>query len=115
MRHDANVICITGIEADFDAKVFNGRMISFAEAVATMRKAGLSAILYTSPSYTEHSLVGAAARDDSGGGAVVKVRDPANSLGTNHAPDLWCGATLILPKGRMQFLSVDSLRPSGAA
>jgi hypothetical protein len=46
---------------------------------------------------------------------VVKVRDPANSFGTNHAPDLCCGATLILPNGKMQFLSDDSLRPSGAA
>jgi hypothetical protein len=46
---------------------------------------------------------------------VVKVRDPANSLGTNHSPDLWFGATLILPNAKMQFLSVDSLRPSGAA
>jgi putative DNA primase/helicase len=53
LRHDANVNCLTGIEADYDAAMVNGRIISFAEAVATMQQAELSAIVYTSPRYTE--------------------------------------------------------------
>jgi hypothetical protein len=45
-RHDRNVIAITGIEADYD----DGR-ISLDDAIETAEKAGLQAILYTSPSH----------------------------------------------------------------
>jgi hypothetical protein len=47
LRHDRNVIAITGVEADYD-----GGRITFDEAVETAEKAGLRAIIYTSPSHT---------------------------------------------------------------
>ncbi len=47
-RHDRNVIAITGIEADYDAE-----QIGFDEAVEIAEKAGLLALIYTSPSHTE--------------------------------------------------------------
>jgi hypothetical protein len=47
LRHDANVVEITGIEADYDAEIVN-----FDAAVEIAQKAGLAAILYTSPSHT---------------------------------------------------------------
>jgi len=47
LRHDRNVIAITGIEADYD-----GEKISFDEAVEIAEKAGLSALVYTSASHT---------------------------------------------------------------
>jgi hypothetical protein len=47
LRHDGNVVGITGIEGDYD-----GGEISFARAVEIAENAGLSAIIYTSPSYT---------------------------------------------------------------
>jgi hypothetical protein len=46
LRHDENVIDITGIEADYD-----GGAVSFDKAVEIAEKAGLLAILYTSPSH----------------------------------------------------------------
>lgn len=48
LRHDANVLEITGVEADYD-----GESISFDQALDTLGFAGLTAILYTSPSHTE--------------------------------------------------------------
>jgi putative DNA primase/helicase len=48
LRHDANMISISGLEADYDAA-----RISFEDACAKVRDAGLSALLYTSPSHTE--------------------------------------------------------------
>jgi hypothetical protein len=48
LRHNANVLTITGIEADYD-----GERMSFADACEILRKAGLAAIVYTSPSHTE--------------------------------------------------------------
>jgi putative DNA primase/helicase len=48
LRHDANMLTISGIEADYD-----GGATSFAEAEEKLIKAGLMALLYTSPSYTE--------------------------------------------------------------
>lgn len=48
LRHDANVLAITGIEADYD-----GEQMSVAEAVERLDKAGILAMLYTSPSHTE--------------------------------------------------------------
>jgi hypothetical protein len=48
LRHNANVVTISGVEADYD-----GEKISFTGAVDTLRKAGVKAIIYTSPSHTE--------------------------------------------------------------
>jgi hypothetical protein len=48
LRHDRNVIAITGIEADYD-----GEKVAFDEAVEIAETAGLLAILYTSPSHAE--------------------------------------------------------------
>lgn len=45
LRHDANVQAVSGLEADYD-----GEVMAFADAVEIATKAGLSAILYTSPS-----------------------------------------------------------------
>jgi putative DNA primase/helicase len=47
LRHDANVLAISGIEADYD-----GEQIAFAEAVERLTKADLLALAYTSPSHT---------------------------------------------------------------
>jgi hypothetical protein len=46
LRHDANVTEISGVEGDYD-----GEVISFNDAVETMRKAKVRCLLYTSPSY----------------------------------------------------------------
>jgi hypothetical protein len=48
LRHDTNVLAITGIEADYD----DGR-VTFDEAQGILEKQGVAAILYTSPSHTE--------------------------------------------------------------
>jgi hypothetical protein len=48
LRHDANVIEITGIEADYD-----GEKVTLAEAQMLLYEQGIAAILYTSPSHTE--------------------------------------------------------------
>src|SRR5258708_2850131 len=45
LRHDANVLQITGIELDYD-----GEKISFDDAVKAVRAMGISALAYTSPS-----------------------------------------------------------------
>jgi hypothetical protein len=47
LRHDANVMKITGAEVDYD-----GEKIPFEDAVATIARARLKALLYTSPSHT---------------------------------------------------------------
>lgn len=46
LRHNANVLAINGVEGDYDG----GRM-SIDEAAKRLRKAGLAALLYTSPSH----------------------------------------------------------------
>lgn len=46
MRHDANVVAITGVEADYD-----GEQMPFAEAVERLRKAGIKCVVYTSASH----------------------------------------------------------------
>jgi hypothetical protein len=46
LRHDGNVVVITGIEVDYD-----GEQISFENAVETVERAGIIAIVYTSPSH----------------------------------------------------------------
>lgn len=48
LRNDANVLAITGIEADYDAEV-----MTVQEAVERLTKAGILSMLYTSPSHTE--------------------------------------------------------------
>ncbi len=47
LRNNANVLAITGIEGDYDAQI-----IGFDEAHETLLKAGIRALLYTSPGYT---------------------------------------------------------------
>jgi hypothetical protein len=47
LRHDANVLCISGIEADYDAGE-----VGFDRAVEIAEKAGLLCVVYTSASYT---------------------------------------------------------------
>jgi hypothetical protein len=47
LRHDANVLSISGVELDYD-----GETVSFDEAVEIAEKASLRAIVYTSPSHT---------------------------------------------------------------
>ncbi len=48
LRHDANLLAITGIEADYD-----GGEMGFDEAVELLDKLGVMALIYTSPSHTE--------------------------------------------------------------
>lgn len=47
LRHDANVIGVSGVEGDYD-----GETLGFDEACETIRRVGLLALVYTSPSYT---------------------------------------------------------------
>lgn len=48
LRHDANVLEITGIEADYD-----GELVGLSFARERLEKEGLASILYTSPSHTD--------------------------------------------------------------
>lgn len=48
LRHDANVLSVYGVEGDYDAGV-----MPFDEAVARLDMAGVEALVYTTPSYTE--------------------------------------------------------------
>ncbi len=48
LRHDGNVLAITGIEADYDAE-----RMPVAAAVEKLEKAGILSMVYTSPSHTE--------------------------------------------------------------
>jgi hypothetical protein len=47
VRHDANLLRITGIEADYD-----GGFVSLAQATGLVRQSGIEALLHTSPSST---------------------------------------------------------------
>jgi KaiC/GvpD/RAD55 family RecA-like ATPase len=47
LRHDANIIAITGIEADYD-----GGVVTINEAVEALTKQGIAAMAYSSPSHT---------------------------------------------------------------
>jgi|GEM_PF-3346938 hypothetical protein len=47
LRHDGNVIAVTGIEADYD-----GGAVGPDEAIEVAAKAGLRALIYTTPSHT---------------------------------------------------------------
>jgi hypothetical protein len=46
LRHDANMLSISGVEVDYD-----GEKIAFDDAVVILEKAGVEALLYTSPSH----------------------------------------------------------------
>jgi Primase C terminal 2 (PriCT-2) len=48
LRHDANVTAITGIELDYDAE-----RLSLKDGAAIVKRAGLRALLYTSPSHRD--------------------------------------------------------------
>jgi hypothetical protein len=45
-RHDRNVICISGVEGDYD-----GGIVAFDAAVERLAKAGVAGLVYTSPSH----------------------------------------------------------------
>jgi hypothetical protein len=47
LRHDANVVAVSGVEGDYDA----GSM-PFQEAVARLEAAGVAFLAYTTPSHT---------------------------------------------------------------
>ncbi len=48
MRHDANVVAITGIEADYD-----GELVSVDDAIEKLRAAGVRCLIYTSASHSQ--------------------------------------------------------------
>lgn len=50
LRHDGNVISVSGIEVDYDAE-----KVPIADAVERLRKAGIRSIVYTSPSHTSNA------------------------------------------------------------
>jgi hypothetical protein len=50
LRHNANVIAISGIECDYD-----GKQMPFEQAEQLLRNARLSGLIYTSPSFTEEA------------------------------------------------------------
>src|SRR4051794_10771835 len=47
LRHNANVVAITGIEGDYDAG-----QVTLADAATMLADAGVVAVFYTSPSHT---------------------------------------------------------------
>jgi putative DNA primase/helicase len=50
LRHNANVLAISGIEADYD-----GERVCFEDACTILSEASVAALAYTSPSHTEDS------------------------------------------------------------
>jgi hypothetical protein len=48
LRHDGNMLAISGIEADYD-----GEAMPFDEARQVLEKQGIESLIYTSPSHTE--------------------------------------------------------------
>jgi hypothetical protein len=46
LRHDRNVICISGVEGDYD-----GEVVELDKVLERLEKAGLGALVYTSPSH----------------------------------------------------------------
>ena len=48
LRHDGNVLSVTGIEADYD-----GGLVTVDEAIEVATKQGILALIYTSPSHSE--------------------------------------------------------------
>jgi hypothetical protein len=55
LRHDANVLAVTGIEADYDGALDAGVPVAFDAACDRLTAHGIAAIVYTSPSHTEDS------------------------------------------------------------
>lgn len=49
LRHDGNVLAVTGVEGDHDSK---RGVVSVAEVVSRLRRAGLRCVVYTSASHT---------------------------------------------------------------
>jgi len=47
LRHDANVTAVEGLELDYD-----GKLMSFEDAVKKQREMGVRALIYTTPSHT---------------------------------------------------------------
>jgi len=53
LRHDANVLAISGCEGDYDAKAKpDGTLMTIEEAAGRCREAGVEALLYETPSAT---------------------------------------------------------------
>lgn len=52
LRHDANVIQITGVELDYDGPDGEEPWIGFDQAVELVKAIGIRAMVYTSPSHT---------------------------------------------------------------
>ena len=50
LRHDANVLKVTGLEGDYDAGE-----VRINEAAMLLSDAGITAVIYTSPSHTEQA------------------------------------------------------------
>lgn len=50
LRHDANLIAISGLEADYDAET-----MTVDAAVELLEQQGIASILYTSPSHTPNA------------------------------------------------------------
>ena len=50
LRHDANVLSISGVEADYD-----GEQLGFDSAVELLRRANVMALIYTSPSHQDEA------------------------------------------------------------
>lgn len=48
LRHDANVLAISGVEADYD-----GERVTIDEACKALEQQGIAAMVYSSPSHTE--------------------------------------------------------------
>ena len=48
LRHDINVLAVTGLEADFDAED-----VTYEDAMLRLVGSGILSLIYTSPSYTE--------------------------------------------------------------
>jgi hypothetical protein len=50
LRHKENLLAITGVECDYDGKIDDGKT-TFEEAVNRLRRTGIEAVAYTSPSH----------------------------------------------------------------
>jgi hypothetical protein len=55
LRHDANVLAVTGIEGDYDGALDAGAPLTFQAACDRLTAQGVASIVYTSPSHTEDS------------------------------------------------------------
>jgi hypothetical protein len=53
LRHNANVLTITGVEGDYDGGLMDDEVVEFERAVEIVKGGRLRAILYTSPSHAD--------------------------------------------------------------